>query len=196
MGHTLIGSHTSPYVRKLRLVMHNRVAYEFKTINYLEENDALFLNKINPINKIPVFLDGEDPIYDSRVIYNYLVSKYQWKPLTLKEENYLSAIDGAMDTAINLFSLKRGGLDLDTPNTYLTRQKDRIPQILDYLKPWVIKLRPENAADWNFASMSLYSFLYWANFREVIAIDLYPEMKKFLFDFKNNPGVQETTIIV
>jgi glutathione S-transferase len=40
MNYTLIGSHTSPYVRKMRLLLHELGPYELKAINYLEENDS------------------------------------------------------------------------------------------------------------------------------------------------------------
>lgn len=189
MSYTLIGSVTSPYVRKLRLAFHGRISYELKTINYLEENDAEYLKKINPINKIPILIDDGEAIYDSRVIYNYLSQKYQWTPLTIAEENILSAIDAALDTTINIFSFERGGLDLSTPNSYLNRQKERIPSIINYLKPWA-----QNNTEWNFLAMSLYSYLDWAQFRKMINLKEYPEMLQFLEKFKNSPGVFETKL--
>jgi glutathione S-transferase len=190
MSYTLIGSLTSPYVRKLRLCFYKKISYELKTINYLEEHDSNYLKQINPINKIPILLDHDTPIFDSRVIYNYISEKHNWTPLTISEENILSAIDGLLDTSINLFTLKRGGLDLDGPNTYIARQKERIPLILHYLTPWA-----QRTTDWNFLSMSLYSYLDWASFREIIDIKAYPEMQQFLDKFKNASGVEETKII-
>jgi glutathione S-transferase len=191
MSYTLIGSTTSPYVRKIRLCLFDVIIYDFKTINYLEKNDADYLKSLNPINKIPILLDNQQAIYDSRVIYNYLAKKYQWTPLSIQQENILSAIDGAMDTSINLFSLKRGGLDLSTStNSYITRQLERLPLILHFLSPWA-----KANKEWNFVSMSLYSFLDWAAFREVIDLNHYPEMKTFLETNKNAPGVQETKIV-
>ena len=99
-----------------------------------------------------------------------------------------------MDTCVNLFLLKRGGLDPEADNWYLQRQRERIPSVLDHLKPWIQKLNPNDAADWNFASMSLYSFLYWAQFRGMLDLSGRPECLKFLEDFKTKPGVAETTI--
>jgi glutathione S-transferase len=193
--YTLIGSVTSPYVRKLRLFFAQaNLSYEFKSINYLEENDAKFLKNINPINKIPILLVGDQPIYDSRVIYNYLVLHHNVLPLTLEQENYLSAIDGAMDTSINLFSLRRAGLDIHSGNAYLERQLERVPLILNYLSPWVKSLNANNPEDWNFVTMSLYSYLFWGEFRDILDLSNFPEMKKFLVDFQNKIAVAETTI--
>jgi glutathione S-transferase len=172
--------------------MFDLVIVDFKTVNYLEKNDADYLKSINPINKIPVLIDQGQAIFDSRVIYNHLAKKYLWTPLTIEEENILSAIDAAMDTSINLFSLKRGGLDwTTTPNSYITRQEERIPLILKFISPWLAK--PQS---WNFVSMSLYSYLDWASFRGLLDLSPYPEMQEFLNHWKNAPGVQETKIVV
>lgn len=191
MTQVLIGSFTSPYVRKMRLLLHGKNV-EFKAINYLEKADSDYLKSVNPINQIPIFIDGDQKIYDSRVIFNYLAKKEGWKALTIEEENILSAIDAAMDSAINLFSLRRGGLDLNGTNPYVDRQKERTPLILNHLTPWVKTLTPEK--DWNFLTMSLFSFLYWGVFRDIIDLNPHPEMQAFVERFKNCPGVKETDI--
>jgi glutathione S-transferase len=190
--YTLIGSTTSPYVRKLRLLFADKkVAYEFKAINYLEENDALFLKNINPINKIPILLIDGKPLYDSRVIYNYLSQENICPKLSIEEENILSAIDAAMDSSINLFSLRRGGLDLkNCNNPYIKRQEDRVYLILDYLLPWIKK----ESTSWNFLTMSLYSYIYWGQFREILSLESYPEFNTFLEKNTNRPGIIETDI--
>lgn len=192
MNYTLIGSVTSPYVRKIRILLHTLDPFELKAINYLEKNDSDYLKSINPINQIPILLDGELKIYDSRVIYNYLAKKHNLKTLSVEEENILSAIDAAMDTSINLFSLRRGGLDLNGGNSYIERQKERVSLILNYLTPWVQSLDEKNQAHWNILTMSLYSYLFWGEFREMLDLSAYPDLKKFLERFKQAPGVELT----
>lgn len=192
MNYKLIGSQTSPYVRKIRLLLHSLAPYELKAINYLDGHDSEYLKSINPINQIPVFCDGPVTIFDSRVIYNYLVKKHNLKALSIEEENILSAIDAAMDTSINLFSLRRGGLDLHGGNTYVERQLERVPLILNYLSPWAGTLDGKNPEHWNFLTMSLYSYIYWGQFREMLNLEEFPAMKNFLENFKNAPGVSET----
>lgn len=191
--YTLVGSLTSPYVRKIRLLLHG-TPYELKVVNYLEEAGNEYLKSVNPVNKLPVLIDGEKTILDSRIIFNYLVRKNKWKELTIEEENILTAIDGAMDSSISLFMLRRGGLDLNSGNGYIERQKERIPHIMNYLTPWVKSLDEKKPADWNFLSMSLYCYLYWVDFREMYNLDKHPDLKNFLIKFKNAPGVAETTI--
>jgi glutathione S-transferase len=191
----LIGSLTSPYVRRLRLLLWGK-DFQFESINYLEKNDSEYLKSINPINKIPVWIENcqsSHPrvIYDSRVIFNHLTKECKWTPLSIEEENLLSAIDGLLETSVNLFSLQRAGLDVkDGKNAYLVRQWERIDLIFEYLRPqinhWV------SAKTWNYLSISLYSYLDWARFRGVIRLEAYPEMENFLKLNSGNPGVLET----
>lgn len=193
MSLTLIGSHTSPFVRKVRLLLWNEKDLIFKAINYMEEVDNNYLKTINPLNQIPMLLDGDQPIYDSRVIFNYVAKKQNLKPLSIDEENILSAIDTALASAVNLFSLKRGGIDISSGNNYfIERQIERIPSLLNLVTPWAQTQTPEK--DWNYLTMSLYSTLYWLKFREVYDINQHPRLVEFLERFKNCPGVTETDI--
>lgn len=194
MNYTLIGSLTSPYVRKLRLLLHNLAPYELKVVNYLEKEGNDYLSSINPINKLPVLIDGEKTIFDSRVIYNYLAKKHNLKALTVEEENIISIVDAGAETSVNLFSLKRGGLDLNSGNAYIERQKERVGLILNYLENWATKPENQNPNNWNFVTMSAYSYLYWAGFREMIDLSGKPALLNFLECFKNAPGVLETNI--
>lgn len=192
MNTILIGSLTSPYVRKLRLLMHKLEPYELKCVNYLEKNDNDYLKSVNPINKLPVYIGNGVKIYDSRVIYNYLANKHNLKKFSIEEENILSAIDAAMDSSISLFSYRRGGFDLNSGNTYVERQQDRIPHILNYITHWVSEQNEKNPTHWNFLTMSLYSYLYWGQFRGMLDLNKHPVLKNFLERFKDAPGVAET----
>lgn len=67
----LIGSLTSPYVRKVRVVLaEKKLDYQFE----LEDpwgSDALL--KLNPLGKVPcLVLEGREAVFDSRVIVEYL----------------------------------------------------------------------------------------------------------------------------
>jgi len=193
MSLTLIGSYTSPYVRKLRLLLHEDQSVVFQAVNYLEEEGNKYLKSINPFNQIPMLLDGDQPVYDSRVIFNYIAKKKNLKPLTISEENTLSAIDGALAAGVNLFSLRKGGINIEDPSNYfLVRQRERIPSLIEMLKPWAVTQKPET--DWNYLTMSMYAMLYWMEVREIYKSSAIPEMADFLERFKNCPGVAETDI--
>ncbi len=174
--------------------MHG-IPFEFKLVNYTEKAGNEFLKSVNPISKIPVLLANDEVIYDSRVIYNYLSKKHHWPELSLHDENIVSAVDGAMDSSINLFMLQRGGLDLSVANSFVERQQTRILELFKFLSPWVKVQDPENKKHWNFATQSLYSYLDWLQFRKINDFSQHPEMKKFLSDFQNAPGVTETKAV-
>ena len=41
--------------------------------------------------------------------------------------------------------------------------------------------------------MSLYSYLYWAQAREILNVNSYPALAAFLARFADAPGVKETS---
>ena len=68
----LHGSRTSPYVRKVRIVMvEKRIEYDFVEDNVWGADTKVTLH--NPLTKVPVLvLDDGTALYDSRVIVEYL----------------------------------------------------------------------------------------------------------------------------
>lgn len=190
MAYTLIGSKTSPFVRRIRMVMEN-TPFEFKELNIFETEDAITLNKINPVNQVPVLVDGEQPIWDSRQIFNYLNSKHSFFKMNQNDENTLTAIEGAMNSGVTLLLMKRSGMKIDEPFMFVNRQKERIESILNFMKPY---LENEGLKEWNFITMTVYSFLDWAVFRNIITLDGRPECQKFLAQHADKPIVKNTEI--
>ena len=190
MSYVLIGSKTSPYVRRIRMLMGD-LKYEFQELNIYETDDGLTLNKINPVNQIPVLIDGDQKIFDSRQIFNYVNILHKFHNMNWDDENTLTAIEGAMNSAIALFLMKRSGMNIDEPYMYMNRQRERIDSVLTYLKPYMEK---EGLKEWNFISMTLYSFLDWGTFRGMISIEDRPECKKFLEAHAERTIVKETAI--
>jgi glutathione S-transferase len=68
----LIGSTTSPYVRKVRVVLaEKKLDYEFELENVWSADTAIHLS--NPLGKVPcLIMEDGSPMYDSRVIAEYL----------------------------------------------------------------------------------------------------------------------------
>jgi glutathione S-transferase len=68
----LIGSTTSPYVRKVRVVMaEKKLDYTFLTDNVWAAETTI--TRSNPLGKVPcLVLEGSDALFDSRVIVEYL----------------------------------------------------------------------------------------------------------------------------
>ena len=67
----LIGALTSPYVRKVRVVMAEQKLDFQLDLEDVWNNDAIL--KSNPLGKVPcLVLDGGEAVFDSRVIVEYL----------------------------------------------------------------------------------------------------------------------------
>jgi glutathione S-transferase len=190
---TIIGSERSPFVRICRMFMiQQNIPFDFEILDFVnDEQDAKTLATKTPINKVPILIDGDQKIFDSRVIMNYLSEKCGIPKRSVGEENLISVIYSCMDTSVILFLMKRDGYDLQKSGFFLSRQLSRIPNNLGYLLPWVKTLSPENSSDWNYASMSLYSYLYWANARQILNLGDYPEFQHFVTLFSGAAGVKE-----
>ena len=68
----LIGSNTSPYVRKVRIVMaEKKLDYQYVTEDVW--SDKTNIKEANPLGKVPcLVMEGGDALFDSRVIVEYL----------------------------------------------------------------------------------------------------------------------------
>ncbi len=68
----LIGSATSPYVRKVRIVMaEKKLDYQFVLEDVWAENSTM--SSSNPLGKVPcLVMEAGEAIFDSRVIVEYL----------------------------------------------------------------------------------------------------------------------------
>ena len=68
----LIGSVTSPYVRKVRIVMaEKKLDYQFVTEDVWADDTTIM--ESNPLGKVPcLVMEGGEALFDSRVIVEYL----------------------------------------------------------------------------------------------------------------------------
>lgn len=188
MGYELYGSRPSHFVRRIRMLMEN-IPFEFREMNIFETEDGEKLKKLNPANQVPVLVDNGVRIWDSRVIFNYLNEKHKLYKLSLEDENTLTAIESGMSAGVTLILLKRSGFNIQEPSMIVTRQNERIQLVLDFMKPYLVG---PGLTEWNFITMSLYSFLDWISFRELAPLDHRPEVAKFLAAHAERPIVKST----
>ena len=102
----LIGALTSPYVRKVRIVMaEKKLDYQFLLEDVWAADDIL---KFNPLGKVPcLVLEGGEAVFDSRVIVEYLDTRSPVSrliPETGRERTEVrtweALADGLLDAAI------------------------------------------------------------------------------------------------
>jgi glutathione S-transferase len=76
----IIGSYVSPYVRKVTACLHLKgLLYEIDPITPFFGNDEF--ERLSPLRRIPVLIDGDMAISDSTVICAYLDESYPGRPL-------------------------------------------------------------------------------------------------------------------
>jgi glutathione S-transferase len=184
----LLGSVTSPYVRRTRMLMEN-IDYEFVHLNIFEESDREVLRKHSPILKIPVLVNGDEKIFDSRQIFRYLCEAGIHPRLDWEQENALSIIDGAGDSLISLYMLKRSNIDYPDDALVIKSNVERIELSLD----WLDEAFARNYFNtWDYLTMSLYSLLAWGKFRNLVNLDNYKHFNDLIAKYADEPIVLDT----
>jgi len=77
----LYGSQTSPFVRRLRLLLPED-SYEFRSVDIFNSAERQKLKELSPLLKIPILEFDKQILWDSRVIFNFLCQKGYHTPLT------------------------------------------------------------------------------------------------------------------
>ena len=187
---TLIGTRTSPYVRRLRLYL-DEIPHEFEAIDYMAESkDDIRLTKANPIKRVPVLLVDGEPLWESRIIYQFLARAFARHVLTLDEENIQSAIDGWQDSLILPFLMQRMGQTVDLKSTYWLRQMERQSELMTYLGKAISEHRIES---WDYPAMSLWSLLDWAEFRNLLSLEKSGKHFQRFFALHSHHGLNKAT---
>ncbi|ENO15607.2 glutathione S-transferase family protein [Marinobacter nanhaiticus D15-8W] len=183
----LIGSTTSPYVRRIRLLLGDD-DYEFVNLDiYGKDRDEL--RRSNPALKIPMIQDGDQDVYDSRVISRYIASKRGDAPLDWDQENQLTLIDAVNDSCVTLVLSKKSGIDVDQDITFYNLQRERIMMSLRTLAAMV---DGGEFAEWDYPSICLYSLVDWLQFRDVVDFPGVESLVQFRDSNKDRPKVAET----
>ena len=136
----LIGSVTSPYVRKVRIVMaEKKLDYQFLLEDVWAENSGISAS--NPLGKVPcLIMEGGDAIFDSRVIVEYLdalspVGKLIPAPGRERAEvkTWEALADGVMDAALlaRLEATWDGRSADQRSAAWIARQMQKIDRALD-----------------------------------------------------------------
>ncbi len=135
----LIGSLTSPFVRKVRIVLaEKKIDYEF-VIDSPWTPDSGVPN-LNPLGKIPVLsLDDDTVLFDSRVISEYLdnvAPNSKLMPATNRErtevKRWEALADGICDAAALIFLEKKRPTEQQSAE-WISRQNAKIIAGLEYM---------------------------------------------------------------
>ncbi len=157
----LIGSVTSPFVRKVRLVLGDQ-DYEFETLVALSPESSKLLEPYGPVKRVPILLVDDMQLFDSSIICEYLLSK-KGISLSIDDKLTLKLIDELCDSCILLFQHKIWKIDLHWNNELCKRLLSRVFGVLDLLEIKISKTElTQFQEDW------LYCVIDWLSFRNVI----------------------------
>ena len=146
----LIGALTSPYVRKVRVVMaEKKLDFQFVLEDVWASDEML---KSNPLGKVPcLVMEGGEAVFDSRVIVEYLDTLSPVGKLIpaagrerIEVRTWEALADGVLDAAI-LARLERtwaGRTEAQRSPAWIERQLSRVTAALAAMskglgdKPW------------------------------------------------------------
>ncbi|HPT50905.1 MAG TPA: glutathione S-transferase [Accumulibacter sp.] len=135
----LIGSLTSPYVRKARVVLaEKKIDYDFELHSPWVSGNRV--SDVNPLGKIPVLvLDDNTVLFDSRVIVEYLDNVAPNNKLmpTLNRERtevkrWEALADGVCDAAALVFLEKKRPV-AQQGTEWILRQEEKIVRSLAFM---------------------------------------------------------------
>lgn len=184
----LYGSQTSPYVRRIRLLLADSDV-EFVKLNIFEGPGREQLAALNPTLRVPMLTDAEQVIFDSGVIYRYLAAKKNIAALSWYQENQITVVNAVNDSLVMLYQCSRSGMDTNEDKLFYNLQRERCATSL-----FVLEQQAANAefAKWNYPAMALFSLLDWIAFRELLELDDYPALLAFVDDNKPQPMVKQS----
>jgi glutathione S-transferase len=144
----LLGSLTSPYVRKARIVLaEKKIEYAFELDNPWAENSRV--PDANPLGKVPVLvLEDASTLFDSRVIVEFLDSVSPISRLIpsnnrekIEVKRWEALADGVLDAAVTVVLERRRPAKQKSEPT-IKRQMEKIERGLAVMsrdladKPW------------------------------------------------------------
>lgn len=192
----LLGTTTSPYVRRVRVVA-NALRAPLRLLDSRSAEGQAELQRCSPTLKVPcaVFDDGV-VVWDSRAIQAEQLRRAGWGSLRpdedpVVENNLLYAIDAALDAAINVFYLcaaEPSALD----NPYVQKQRQRVEVAMGWVGAQVEGGQLAGRAGLGFAEVALISTLGWMRFRQTYPVDEKPELAALLDKWERDGRVAGT----
>ena len=170
----LIGSLTSPFVRKVRIVLaEKKLDYKFEVEDVWSADTTIMA--ANPLGKVPcLVMDGGEAVFDSRVIVEYvdtLSPVGKLIPLSGRERvevrTWEAMADGLLDAALSarMEQTWDGRTDAQRSQAWIDRQMDKIHASLKAMsrglgeRPWC------NGIHHSLADIAVGSALGYLDFR-------------------------------
>ncbi len=200
----IIGSQTSPFVRMTRVVCEELgLEYDFTVTGGFGKQDRAaqeLISRNNPLMKVPVLVDGELTIPDSRIMIGYFLKKSSSTkpatgdfrasdPLPMEEENWLTMIYGVIDAGVLRFMLQRQHPELEMDRGYMAKSLARMNRGLEWLE------QQETLGEtFGVPEAALLCGLEWFGKREVIDWQPYGKLVEIHRRFAERSSMVKTRI--
>ena len=199
----LIGSTTSPYVRKVRIVLaEKKLDYQFVQDNVWGDDTTVTAS--NPLGKVPCLLmEGGEAVFDSRVIVEYLdtlspVGKLI--PSTGREraevKTWEALADGLLDAAIlvRLENTFEGRTEGQRSQAWIDRQMDKVHASLKAMSQGLGDKPFCSGIHLSLSDIAVGCALGWLEFRfpEIGWRADYPNLAKLMDKLAQRPSFSDT----
>lgn len=197
----LIGSTTSPYVRKVRIVMaEKKLDYQFAIEDVWADDTAI--SESNPLGKVPcLIMEDGGAVFDSRVIVEYLDAMSpvgKLIPVNGRERAEVKCwealADGLADAAL-LMRLETTQRDeAQRSDKWVARQRGKVDQALKAMSTGLGDSAWCNGAHYSLADISVGCALDWVAFRfaEIDWREGYPNLQRLVDKLSERPSFRET----
>jgi len=196
----LIGNHTSPFVRKVRIVLaEKKIEYDFEL-----ENPGAPDTKVpahNPLGKIPVLiLDDETPLFDSRVIVEYIdnvTPNNKLLPAPNREraevKRWEAAADGLLDAAVAMIYESRRAKKEQSP-AWIERQQGKVLRTLEFMSEQLGENAHCMGTHFSLADVAVGTALGYLGFRfpDIKWQESHPNLGKLFDKLMQRPSFAET----
>lgn len=178
----LLGTTTSPYTRKVRILL-SAARREYQFLDTRTEEGAAISAKAAPLGKVPVLVrDAPDsPLPDSS-----LISQWLWRteeaalraagwvvdPADSDDRALQVVVEGALDAAINHRYLRLDGF---TESGYIAKQRQRVDRALS----WLDAHAPRMERPFKSSMLSFGCALDWMAFRQTVELSRWPRLSAF-----------------
>jgi glutathione S-transferase len=207
-GVKLFGHDTSPYVRRARVLLTEKaIPFERDPAGWVSPSDEF--SRLNPLMRVPALLHRGQALLDSRLIAAYLYERFPAPPpdpptghpplqATLwsadhryDDENVLLAIEGALDSAINVFLMEQDGIP-PAASAYLRRQTQRTARCLAFVDGLMAGKSTLHEGVLSFNDITLCCALDWMTFRKRYDVAQHGNLVRFLAAHGDRPSLRST----
>lgn len=216
MALKLYGHDTSPYVRRIRVLLAEKgLPFERDTDGWMVPTAEVL--RINPMLRVPAMADvdpsraGGEAQYllDSKIIAAYLYDRYPQAPpppppgaVPLQstmyhhkhrydDENALFCLDAATDSAINLFLLELDGIPGDK-SPYLGRQLERVRSCLTWLDELLAGRPTLHEGIFSYFDIAVVCALEWMMFRNRYPVRDHRNLAQLIDRHASRPSLEAT----